>query len=77
MRFILNNDKCHFRYVSVPYVDKIIYREVVRTDPRKLKALTDMPPPKSKMKVQIFLGMINYLNKFFPATQFTVDHYKG
>ena len=45
----------------------MIPRHGVQPDPQKLKALTDMPPPKTKMELQAFLSIINYLGKFFPS----------
>ena len=36
----------------------------MRLDTRKLKALTDIPPLKSKKALQIFLGIINYLRTY-------------
>ena len=36
----------------------------VSTDPAKVKALTDMPPPTTKRELQSFLGKVNYLSKF-------------
>ena len=38
------------------------------TRPTKIKALTDMPAPNNKKKLQAFLGIINYLGKFSPGT---------
>ena len=37
-------------------------------DLAKVKALTDMPPPKTKRELQSFLGIINYLSKLSPMT---------
>ena len=37
-------------------------------DLRKLKALTDMPPLKSKRNLYAFLGILSYLSKFCPIT---------
>ena len=37
-------------------------------DPAKVKALTDMPPLKTKKELQLFLGIVNYLSKFSPMT---------
>ena len=51
-----------------PFFGKGISRQGVRTDLRKLKALTDMPHLKSKNQLQRFLGIMNYVSKFSPAT---------
>ena len=52
-----NKDKCHFRCTSVPFFGEVISRNGVKPDPQNLKALTEMPPPKTK-EFQAFLGII-------------------
>ena len=42
-------------------------RHGVQTNPQKLKALTNMPPPKTKKELQTFYGKINYLGRFSPS----------
>ena len=64
----LNKDKCLFRCTSIPFFCEVISREGVRLEPKKVQALTDMPPPKSKLELQSFLGKLNYLNKFSSVT---------
>ena len=36
--------------------------------PQKLKALTEMPPPKTRKELQAFLGIISYSSMFSPCT---------
>ena len=67
-----NKDKCHFRCTSIPFFGKVILRGV-QPDPKKIKALMDMPAPKSKKELQAFLGIINYLGKFSPHTADVCD----
>lgn len=38
----------------------------LKADPRKIKAINEMPPPEEKPTLLRFLGMINYLGKFIP-----------
>ena len=61
----MNKDKCLFRCTLVPLFDEIISRQDMRLYLRKLKALTDMPPLKSKKELQAFLGIINYVSKWY------------
>ena len=65
-----NKDKCHFMCSSIPFFGKLISQQCVSQEPRKVQALKDMPPTKSKIKkeLQLFLGIINYLSKFSWAT---------
>ena len=36
-------------------------------DPSKIQALHDLPTPNSPVKIQSFLGLINYLQPFIPG----------
>ena len=40
----------------------------ISQDPRKVEALTNMPPPKTKNELQSIPGILNYLSKFSPVT---------
>ena len=44
----LNKEKFHFRCTSIPFFDEVVLREGVQPNPRKVKALTEMPAPKNK-----------------------------
>ena len=44
----------------------IILSEGLRADPKKLKAINEMPPPTDKKGVQRVLGMITYVQKVPP-----------
>ena len=67
VNFKLNKDKCHFRCTSILFFGKVVSREGVQPDPQKVRALTEMLVPKNKRELQAFLGIINYLGKFFPG----------
>ena len=64
----LNKDKHHFRCTSIPFFGEVMSRDGVQPDPQKIKALTEMSVPKNKKELQAFLGIINYLDKFFAGT---------
>ena len=53
-----------FQEYQHPFFEEVIWGDGSSPDPRKLKALMDMPPPKYKKDLQSFLGMINSLSKF-------------
>ncbi|XP_045537629.1 uncharacterized protein K02A2.6-like [Papilio machaon] len=38
----------------------------MQIDRSKLRAITDMPPPKDRPSLERFLGMVNYLSKYIP-----------
>ena len=46
---------------------EIISWHGVSPGPRKVKALLNMPPPKSKKELWSFLGILNYLSMFSPV----------
>ena len=61
----LNSEKIQFWQKQVSYMGHIISLEGL-SDPNKLKAINEMPPPTDKEGVQRVLGMINYVQKFAP-----------
>ena len=69
----LNKEKCHFRCTSIPFFGEVISRKGVQPDPQKIKALTDMLTPNNKKELQAFLGIINYLGKFYRGTTDVCD----
>ena len=62
----LNFDKVTVRKQQVPYVGHIISSEGLKSDPEKVWAMKEMPPPTTKEDVRRFLGSIQYLAKFLP-----------
>ena len=44
----LSKEKHLFRCTSIPFFDKVISQQGISPDPRKVQALTEMPPPKSR-----------------------------
>ena len=64
----LNKEKCHFRCTSIPFFGEVVLREGIQPDLQKVRALTEMPVPKNKKRLQAFLGIINYLGRFFSDT---------
>ena len=51
----LNKDKCHFKCISVPFFGEGISSHAIQPNPQKLKALTEIPPPKTKRNSMHFL----------------------
>ncbi|GBN97676.1 Transposon Tf2-8 polyprotein [Araneus ventricosus] len=61
-----NPDKLQYRVSEVKYVGQIISKSGIKPDPDHIKAIVEMPTPKSKTEVRRLLGMINFLSKFIP-----------
>ncbi|GFX74669.1 retrovirus-related Pol polyprotein from transposon 297 [Trichonephila clavipes] len=62
----LNKDKCNFTRDKLKYLGLIISKEGIETDNCKVKAITEMKPPKKCKEVSKFLGMVGWYQKFIP-----------
>lgn len=56
--------KCEFFKDSVEYLGHILSAEGIGTDPKKIKAVEDWPPPKNIHDLRAFLGLSNYYRRF-------------
>ena len=65
-RVTLNSAKCIFSKTSVTFLGQVVDQAGIYTDPKRVKALTQMKTPQSAGEVCRFLGMTNQLNKFSP-----------
>ena len=64
MRF--NPDKCIFKQDSISFYGATLSSEGVKSDPRKIAAIKNLPEPKREALLQLFLGIVNYLSRFSP-----------
>ncbi|GFY18892.1 retrovirus-related Pol polyprotein from transposon 297 [Trichonephila clavipes] len=62
----LNKEKCHFARDKLKYLGLIISKEGIETDNKKIRAITEMKPPKNNREVSKFLGMTGWYQKFIP-----------
>lgn len=62
----LNFDKLQIRQKSVKYVGHVLTDQGLQPDPEKVRAVKEIPTPKSREEVRRFLGIIQYLSKFIP-----------
>ena len=63
----LNAEKCIFKSESIPFFGHIISREGIKPDPKKMDVIKTMTTPMSKLELQIFLGLCNYLAVYVPS----------
>ena len=63
----LNADKCIFKSESIPFLGHVISREGIKSDPKKIEAVKTMTTPTSKLQLQSFLGLCNYLAIYIPS----------
>ncbi|GFX61937.1 retrovirus-related Pol polyprotein from transposon opus [Trichonephila clavipes] len=56
----------HFARDKLKYLGLVISKEGIETDHSKVKAMTEMKPPKNSKEVSKFLGMAGWYQKFIP-----------
>ena len=61
-----NPTKCQFKQKQVKLLGLILTRGSVIPDLAKIEALKKLPEPKDEKHLQSFLGMVNYLSRFYP-----------
>ena len=60
--------KCQFEIPRVEFLEYVVGKEGVSTDPEKTQAVRDWNPPKTVKQLQAFLGFINFYRKFIRGT---------
>ena len=59
-------EKCVIKADKIKYMGHYFSQKGIEIDPKKVKAITQMPAPQNKTEMQTFLGMITYVSKFVP-----------
>ena len=62
----LNKDKCIFGAKELSFLGHVMSQDGVKPDPGKVEAITELPVPTSKVELQRFLRLANYLGTFIP-----------
>ena len=62
-----NEEKMVARCKQIPFFGHLIGEDGVTPDPKKVAAIRNMAPPTDAKSLQVFLGMVNYLNRFSPC----------
>ncbi|GFW33163.1 retrovirus-related Pol polyprotein from transposon opus [Trichonephila clavipes] len=62
----LNKEKYHFARDKFKYLGLVNSKEGIETDHSKVKAITEMKPPKNSKEVSKFLGMAWWYQRFIP-----------
>ena len=60
----LNPNKCVFGALTGKLLGFIVSRKGIEVDPDKIRAIKEMPPPKTEKEVRSFLGRLNYIARF-------------
>ena len=59
-------EKCTFLGESVKYLGHRVDKHGLHTVPEKVRAIVEAPHPKTVQELGLFLGLLNYYNKFIP-----------
>src|ERR1044072_3996257 len=60
----LNPNKCTFGVRSGKLLGFIVSQRGIEVDPDKVKAIQEMPAPRTEKEIRGFLGRINYISRF-------------
>ena len=63
-RLRLNPKKCTFRVTSGKLLGHIVSERGIKVDPKKIKAILDMPAPRIEKEIRGFLGKLQYISRF-------------
>ena len=62
----LKPSKCELFQKEVKYLGHIVSQHGVATDPKKIEAIKDWPPPNDVRSLQAFLGTVGYYRQYLP-----------
>ncbi|WJZ81167.1 hypothetical protein VitviT2T_001021 [Vitis vinifera] len=60
----LNPEKCTFGVTSGKLLGYMVSERGIKVDPNKIRAILDMPAPRTERKVRGFLGRLQYISRF-------------
>ncbi|XP_039303430.1 uncharacterized protein LOC120357332 [Solenopsis invicta] len=65
-RLKLNPEKCYFCRTELKYLGHIVDRRGIRTDPDKVRAVTEWPTPTNIRQIRQFVGLASWYRRFTP-----------
>ena len=60
----LDPKKCTFGVTSRKFLGHMVHERGIEVNPYKIKAILDMPVPKTEKEIKGFLGRLQYINRF-------------
>ena len=72
-RLKLNPKKCTFKVIVGKLVGFLVIDRGIKVDPLEIKAILDMPPPKSEKEIRGFLGCLQYISRFIAKLTSTCE----
>ena len=67
MNIKISMEKSEFAKHEVSFLGRLVSREGMRPDPKKVEAIRTFPRPMTKKKIQQFIGMCSYQRKLIPG----------
>ena len=74
---VFNSHKYSIRQLQITFYGAIFTSKGMKADPTKIQALQDLPTPDNHKQLQLFLGLINYLQPFLPNLAIQDHLFKG
>ena len=62
----MNRSKCSFFKKELHYLGHLLTTEGIKPQLEKVKAISELKPPKTQKGIREFLGMGGYYRKFIP-----------
>ena len=69
----LNPHKCTFGVTAEKLLGFLVSDRGIEVDPSKIKAILEMPPPKSEKEIRGFLGRLQYISRFITKLTSTYE----
>ena len=60
----MNPKKCTFRVTSGKLLGYMVNERGIEANPDKIRAILDMPAPRTEREVRGFLGRLQYISRF-------------
>ena len=72
-RLRLNPNKCTFGVTAGKLLGHMVSSRRIEVDPTKIKAILEMPPPKTEKEIRGFLGRLQYISRFIARLTTTCE----
>ena len=72
-RLRLNPQMCTFGVIVEKFLGFLVSDIGIEVDPSKIKAILEMPPPKSEKEIRGFLGRLQYISRFITKLTSTYE----
>jgi ribonuclease HI len=69
----LNPNKCTFGVTAGKLLGHMVSSRGIEVDPTKIKAILEMPPPKTEKEIRGFLGRLQYISRFIARLTTTCE----